>query len=94
VTRVTNLTADDLIPIADLKAYLAGKKCGPFKPVPRYSLAGDMLEIHFEDEMAYAEQVNEHLTLLRAFSDKRVVGAKVFGVRGLVEAEVRSAEGK
>ena len=60
--------------------YLKDRKCAGFKPVPRYSLAGDMLEIHVEGEPAYAETVNEHLTVLRAFSDKRIVGLKVFGV--------------
>lgn len=62
---------------------------GPFKPVPRYSAIGDMLEIHYEEEPAYAEPVNEHLTLLRAFSDKRIVGMKVFGVAALVTDEMK-----
>ncbi len=65
--------------------YLAGKTCKGFKPVPRYSLTGDMLEVHIEGEPAYAETVNEYLTVLRAFSDKRIVGVKVFGVAALVD---------
>lgn len=69
-----------------LDKYLRTHAPKGFKPVPRYSMTGDMLEIHFEGEPAYAETVNEHLTVLRAFSDKRVVGVKVFGVGPLVDA--------
>lgn len=77
---------------ASLADYLEKNKCKGFKPVPRYSGTGDMLEIHFEDEPAFAEPVNESLTLLRAFSDKRIVGAKVFGIFALVETERKEYE--
>ena len=68
----------------DLEEDLKNRPRGPFKPVLRYSRIGDMVEIHFEEDPAFAVQVNEYLTLLRAFSDRRLVGVKIFGVGPLV----------
>lgn len=61
----------------------APKWQGPF---PRYSAAGDMLEVHFEDVPAFADQIAPTITLLRAMSDKRVVGVKVFDVKAVILA--------
>ena len=69
-----------------LTDYLKGKTCEGFKPVPRYSLAGDMFEVYIEGEPGCTVPVNEFLTIVRAFSDSRILGVKVFGVAAMVDA--------
>ena len=48
-----------------------------FKPLALYSTVGDVLQVYLEDEPAYAQQVSPEITVLRAFSDGRIVGVKV-----------------
>lgn len=80
--------SDDAIPIDKLAEHLRNHRPGPVKPVPRYSERGDMVEVHWDPEPAFADRVTEQLTLLRAFSDRRVVGVKLYDVVG---PEVRKA---
>lgn len=80
---------DDLIPVSELHEYLRDRKPGPFRPVPRYSVMGAMLEVYWEDEPAYADQISPTLTVMRAFSDKRAVGAKLYDVKPLIEKAER-----
>ena len=73
-----------------LHEYLKGRRPQGFKPVPRYSSSGDVLEAYWEDAPAYADQITPYLIVMRAFGDKRAVGVKVFGVRGMVELAGRA----
>lgn len=71
----------------DLISYLKGRMPGPFQPGRMvYSVVGAMLEVYWEDEPAYADQITPTLTVMRAFSDKRPVGVKLYDVRLVIEA--------
>lgn len=70
-----------------LEEYMRGKSCEGHKPVPTYSRVGDQLSLYFDPESGYAEPLNESVTLIRAFSDKRVVGVKITGILNLVNKE-------
>jgi hypothetical protein len=52
-----------------------------FKAVAMYNRHGNMIEWYWDDEPAYEDPINEGKkwtgSLLRAFSDKRVVGVKI-----------------
>lgn len=73
--------------MSDLKAFLkAHPYKGPFKPVPFFSVVGNMLVIHFEDERAYAESLSQQVTVLRSFKDKRIIGVKLFEIPELIES--------
>ena len=58
-----------------------------FKPLPVYSHVGDLLKLYWDNEPGYAEQINPYVTLIRAFSDKRIVGVKIGGILTLVKSE-------
>ena len=59
-----------------------------FKPIPVYSQIGDMLTVFWEDggpnDYGYADQVNSQITVIRAMSDQRPIGVKVYGIKELV----------
>lgn len=64
-----------------LEQMLAARPPGGFKAVAVYSEKGNMVKWHWDEEPAYEEPVAEGGvwvgSLLRAFSDKRVVGIKL-----------------
>lgn len=71
----------------ELRDYLRGRKPGPFQPIPFYSKVGDMLEVYWEEgapDGGYSDPINNELTVIRAVSDNRPIGVKVYGVRFLV----------
>jgi hypothetical protein len=69
----------------NLTAYLEGKTAKGFEPRPVYSPDGDFLTFYFRNDEAYAERVDEVLTVYRAIESRELVGCKIKGVRRLVE---------
>lgn len=78
----------------ELFEYLKGRKPGPFRPgVLLYSVRGRMLEAYWEDVPARADPVSPSLTVMRAFSDNRPVGVKLYDVQDAIRAaELREAK--
>lgn len=80
----------DMIPLVELEGYMKDKTPGTFKPGKvRYSRIGEMIEVHWQDDPAYAENCGD-VVLLRSFATKQVVGVKILhpkGIMGLVEVK-------
>ena len=57
-------------------------KLPPFEPGGDYDSDTDFFEFYFEDDDAYSEWVNKHLTLYRDYFTNRIVG---FSVRNVSE---------
>jgi len=72
--------------MGDLSDYLRSCKPGPFKAAPVYSPAGDYLIIYFEDVQHFTDPLTPDVEIIRADADRRIVGVKVHGVRGLIAA--------
>lgn len=77
----------------ELFEHLKGRKPGQFRPgVLLYGVRGRMLEAYWEDEPAWADPVSPSLTVMRAFSDNRPVGVKLYDVQDAIRAaELREA---
>lgn len=60
-----------------LREYLRSYRPGPFQPGKVFRWDHSAIA-YWEDEESYAEQVSPELTLYRAFSDKRVVGVRIW----------------
>ena len=69
----------------DLKEYLKTHKSKGFHPVPHYSALGDFATFYFRDERAYAERVDDLLTVYRSMQTKELVGCKIKGVKHLLQ---------
>jgi hypothetical protein len=67
--------------------YMAGKRCKGFKPTPFYSVDGDMIEVYFKDDLAYAQPLADGVVALRSQATGEIVGMKIHGVKQLI-AEV------
>jgi hypothetical protein len=79
--------------VDELREYLRTHPPKGFKPVPYYSAAGDFLLLYFEDEAGYTEGLGERAEVIRAFSDGRVVGVKIYRVPELI-AEARQRQSR
>lgn len=76
---------ETLIPVDELAAWFeAHPPSGEFKPGVFYNRAGDQIEVWFENDLAYAENAGDRLTLERSMDTDLVVGAKVHGVKKLL----------
>lgn len=82
--------ADDAVPMNDLSEYIAAHPPKGFRPVPSFSVAGNMLSVYFEDDPGFAETLNPQVTVIRAFSDRRIVGVKLFEVPELIAEAIRT----
>lgn len=71
--------------VLTLTEYLKAHPCKGFKVHPFYSVIGDLLDVYFENEVGYAETIAPGVDVIRAFSDKRIVGVKLFGIRQLID---------
>ncbi len=71
--------------VEDLMQYLEGKTAQGFEPRPFYSPEGDFLVFYFREDEAFAERVDELLTVYRSMELREFVGCKIKGVRHLVE---------
>lgn len=57
----------------------------PDEPEPWYNEAGDCLEYAATHDEYIGDRVNQYLTVYRALDDRRAVGFKIKGIRGLME---------
>jgi hypothetical protein len=69
----------------DLMEFLETKEPLGFESRPTYSPDGDFLTFYFRADEAYAERVDELLTVFRAIDSHELVGCKVKGVRRIVQ---------
>ena len=51
-----------------------------------YSHVGDMLNVYWKDDPAFARQISPQVTLMIAFDTREVVGVKITDVKAMVEA--------
>jgi hypothetical protein len=68
-----------------LTEYLQGRVCRGFHPHPFYSKEGDFLTYFFRGDNAYAERIDDILTVYRSMDTTELVGFKIKGVRYIVE---------
>jgi len=69
----------------NLIEFLTGKQPEGFVPHPMYSRDGDTLTFFFRNEEAYAERVDELLTIYKTFDSGELAGCKIKGVRSLLK---------
>ncbi len=71
--------------VEDLTQFLEGKTAQGFEPRPYYSSDGDFLVFYLRDDEAFAERVDDLLTVYRSIKTKELVGCKIKGVLRLVQ---------
>jgi hypothetical protein len=71
--------------VEDLMQFLDGKMAQGFEPRPYYSPDGDFLVFYLREDEAFAERVDDLLTVYRSLETRELVGCKIKGVRRLVE---------
>jgi hypothetical protein len=69
----------------ELTEYLKGRPFQGFHPHPFYSKEGDFLTYYFRGDEAYADRVDDILTVYRSMESNELVGFKIKGVRHLME---------
>ncbi len=83
------------IPVSNLQEYvnqLIEKRFkepkNEFQPVIYFNREGNLLEIYWKDDSCYAESSdNKHLTLMKNFETKEIVGIKIYGIHKLLNLE-------
>lgn len=55
----------------------------PFNPMPYYCVHDDSFICYWKDSLAYASEVNQHITLYLGCGSGEPVGVKIKGVKGL-----------
>lgn len=71
--------------VEDLMQFLEEKTAHGFEPRPYYSHDGDFLVFYLREDEAFAERVDDLLTVYRSMETKEPVGCKIKGVRRLFE---------
>jgi hypothetical protein len=69
----------------DLTEYLETHHSRGFRPVPHYFRQGDFVTYYFRDERAFAQRVDDLLTVFISFDTKELVGCKIKGVRHILQ---------
>ena len=71
--------------MATLADYIKGKRPAAFEARPLYVAEGDCLTFYFKDDDAYAERIDELLTVYRSAGTRELVGCQVKGVRYILK---------
>lgn len=71
--------------MVSLDEYRKGKRPGKFEARPLYVPEGDCLTFYFKDDEAYAERVDELLTVYRSMKSDELVGCQIKGVRFILK---------
>jgi hypothetical protein len=69
----------------NLTEYLAGREAKGFRRVPHYFRDGDHVTFYVRDDLAFAERVDDLLTVYISEESKELVGCKIKGVRRILE---------
>ena len=69
----------------DLMEYLKTHECKAFHSTPQYSALGDFVTFHFREDRAYAQRIDDLLTVYRSMETKELVGCKIKGVKHLLQ---------
>lgn len=70
-------------PLPTLAEFMARQAKQPrpaFRPCWLFNSAGQQIEVYWSNEPAFAEQLNENMSLYRSQETKEIIGCVIYGV--------------